>query len=317
LAIENEGKLPAEQAAFRKGGDYHFSGHEKELDLMGIAVRKARPEDKADILEISAQIWEGHDYVPQVLDGWLEEGGLWAAELQGKVVGLANTSALSPGELWFEGLRVHPQYRGRGIAKQLARAQLEDALNGRPGSIRMATAEFNHRSIHIATALGFREVARFTCMGGPIGQGPENREVAPPADLDGAVEFIRNSQFLRESQGLLPCGWVFRDFSKHLVEELTERGALLCFERLGKSRGALLLLPALYHDERLDIAFLDGDQGVLSKLIGFARSYGSEAGGEEFRAVVPGERLVRVLEQEGLSFHPDFRYVLVFQYPLR
>ncbi len=284
---------------------------------METTVRKVRPEDKADILEISAQIWEGHDYVPQVLDGWLEEGGLWAADLNGKVVGLAKTSALSPGELWFEGLRVHPKCRGRGIAKRLAQAQLEDALNGRPGSIRMATAEFNQESIHIAQELGFREVARFTYMGGPIGEGPASSEAVQSGDPDRAAEFIRNSEFLRESHGLLPGGWVFRDFSISLLEGVTERGGLFCSESRGEIRGALLLLPAPYHDERLTVAFIDGDQGVLSELIGFARGYGRERGRVEFRAMVPGERLVAMLEQEGLSFDPGFRYVLVFQYPLR
>lgn len=284
---------------------------------MGITVRKAREEDRSDILEISSHIWQGRDYVPQVLDQWLAEGGLWAAELQGKVVGLANTSALSPGELWFEGLRVHPQWRGRGIARQLARAQLDDALRKQPRSIRMSTAEFNHQSIHIARALGFGEVARFTYMGGPVGGGPKKPEVDSSVDLDRAAEFILDSAYLQESQGLLPCGWVFREFSKTLLEELTERGNLFCFERQGEPRGALLLLPNLRDEERLDIAFVEGDRRVLPKLISLARSYGSEGGREEFRAVVPGERLVRLLEEEGLYVHPDFRYILVFQYPLR
>lgn len=303
--------------AFVNGETTGFSGREEEFYLMAIVIRQARAEDRSDILEISARIWEGHDYVPQVLEEWLEEGGLWAAELDGKVVGLANTSSLSPGELWFEGLRVHPKYRGRGIAKQLARVQLKDALNKRPRSIRMSTAEFNHQSIHIATALGFQEVARFTYMGGPIGGGPEKPEVDYSVDLDRAAEFILNSEYLQESRGLFPCGWVFREFSKPLLEGLTQQGALFCSEPRERIRGALLLLPGLRDEERLDIAFLDGGEQALPKLIRFARGYGSERGRVEFRAVVPGERLVRVLEEEGLSVHPDFRYILVFQYPLR
>lgn len=124
-----------------------------------------------DILEISAQVWEGHDYVP------------------------------------------------------LALAQA-------PRSIRFSTAEINHESIHIAEELGSREVARFTYMAGPVGEGTE------------------------------------------------------------------------------------GNEEALSELLGFTHRYAKEHGYMEFRAMVSTERLVQALSQHGLSCEPDFRYVLVYEYPL-
>ena len=281
-------------------------------------IREAKPADKDDILEISSQVWEGHDYVPLVLDRWLEEGGLFAAELDGKVVGFAKTTVLSPGELWFEGLRVHPGYRGRGIAKALAEAQLQEALAWVPRSIRLATAEINHESLHIAAELGFREVARFTYMAGPIGEGRGSPKVvqAEKPDKGELAEFIFSSEAYRQSHGLFPRGWVFFSFTEPFLEKLIGQGALFYYKDEEKVRGVIALLPAPHRPDRLIIAFAEGDGEALSRLTGFAHRYGRDHGFIEFRAMVPTERLVQFLEEHGLSCESDFRYVLVYEYPL-
>ncbi len=250
-------------------------------------IREAKPEDKGDILEISSQVWEGHDYVPLVLDRWLEEGGLLAAELDGKVVGFAKTTVLGPGELWFEGLRVHPSYRGRGIAKALAEAQLQEALARapRPRSIRLATAEVNRESIHIAEELGFREVARFTYMRGPVAagegaRGPEAKLVVVQAgrqDEDELAEFIFGSEAYCQSHGLLPHGWVFKEFSRERLGELIQQGAFFRCGEGERVRGVIALLPAPYRPEHVVIAFIEGDDEALSALMDFAHCYGGTA----------------------------------------
>jgi len=99
---------------------------------MAVQVRLASLNARERILAIYSRIWEGEDYIPHVLDRWFSEGGLFVAELAGKVVGFAKNTELSPGEIWLEGLRVDPEHQGKGVAKALARAQLEAALAKEP-----------------------------------------------------------------------------------------------------------------------------------------------------------------------------------------
>jgi hypothetical protein len=56
-----------------------------------LVFRAALPEDKGPLLEIAAQIWEGDDYLPDVIEDWLAShtASLIVAQLGGRVVGLA------------------------------------------------------------------------------------------------------------------------------------------------------------------------------------------------------------------------------------
>ena len=52
---------------------------------MRIEVRPLTPEDRARVLEISSQIWDGDDWVPEALDSWFRtaDGEAVAAVLDG------------------------------------------------------------------------------------------------------------------------------------------------------------------------------------------------------------------------------------------
>ena len=96
----------------------------KKLKAAYVKIRKAAEADKAPILEICKNIWNGHDYLPGIWDDWLaeKEGRLIVATVKGRTVGVAHASLQTPDVAWLEGVRVHEQYRGLGIAGRLNRA---------------------------------------------------------------------------------------------------------------------------------------------------------------------------------------------------
>jgi len=83
-----------------------------------IALRKAVATDKERITEISAQIWEGDDYVATVFDDWLADshGEVVVATLDDVLIGFARRTYLLPGYAWFEGIRTDPAYCNTGAA---------------------------------------------------------------------------------------------------------------------------------------------------------------------------------------------------------
>lgn len=282
---------------------------------MAITVRPATPEDRARILAISAQIWEGEDYVPLVLDRWLAQGGLVVAELDGAVAGFAKMTLLAPGEVWLEGLRVDPAHRGKGVAKAIAHHQLAAARALNPRSIRFATAEVNAESLHIARSQGFQEIARFTYVEGPVQDTAPPEGVSPIRDPAPAWEFIRSSSAYRAARGLLGWGWRFPELTPERLTELIAQGRAF---GVGDPReGLLILLPDPYAPESFaSVAFLDGTEEAKDALLRFAHAWAREKGQGYVAAMVPLEEDLPAFERSGLAPLPYFRYVLVLEYPV-
>ena len=64
-----------------------------------LTIRPVRPNDRKRVIEITRDIWDGHDYVPRVFDDWVSEAGaaFQAIELDGVVVGLQRLRPYSSG----------------------------------------------------------------------------------------------------------------------------------------------------------------------------------------------------------------------------
>lgn len=133
---------------------------------------------------------------------------------------------LSPGEVWLEGLRLDPAHRGKGVAKAIARRQLEAALALKPRSIRFATAEVNEESLHIAGQQGFREIARFTHVEGQAKDRTASSGIVPVREVAPAWEFIRSSSPYRDAHGLVAFGWRFPELTQERLADLIQAGAV-------------------------------------------------------------------------------------------
>jgi GNAT superfamily N-acetyltransferase len=86
-----------------------------------VEVREARPDDYEAIAGFTQNTWpdrEGGDYIPDIYHDWIEgESKRTAvAVVDGEVAGLAQTLLLSEWEAWNQGLRVNPEFRGRGVS---------------------------------------------------------------------------------------------------------------------------------------------------------------------------------------------------------
>jgi ribosomal protein S18 acetylase RimI-like enzyme len=86
-----------------------------------VTVRPARADDKDAVLAFTQKTWDWGDYIHHVWDDWLNapDGELVVAEMSGQPVAIAMTTIIGPGEGWLQGLRVHPEYRRHGLARDL------------------------------------------------------------------------------------------------------------------------------------------------------------------------------------------------------
>ena len=175
-----------------------------------VVCRPALPKDTPDIMELTRTIWEGEDYVPAVWNEWLEEyeGLLAVAELGGRVVGTGKLTRFSPFDWWLEGLRVHPDLQGRGIASHLHDYLFNYWLRTGQGILRLATASFRLAVQHMAERSGFSKVGEFTAYTAPVldGESPQFTPLAPTG-VSEALDFAYHSQSFALSHYLMDLGW--------------------------------------------------------------------------------------------------------------
>src|SRR5690349_3156152 len=93
-------------------------------EYQGLRIRPALPEDKAAVLEFTAPFWDGHDYIGNVWDGWMQDRvhPLLVGEIAGeheRPIALVKLSDLGQGEGWVHGVRVAQQLSGRGLGRTL------------------------------------------------------------------------------------------------------------------------------------------------------------------------------------------------------
>ncbi len=172
---------------------------------MDLLIRPAEPGDRADLAEISRTTWEGHDYLEGVADSWLTDSGFIVGELSGRVVACGKISRMPGDVAWLEGLRVHSEFRGRGLGRVMSDRILEEALRllqeGRFTGIEFSTYINNLESRAMAERQGFRITELFHVVGIEDITPPSTPMELTPVDITAEDLAI----YLEHA----PCGWKY------------------------------------------------------------------------------------------------------------
>lgn len=206
-----------------------------------VVCRKASPQDTLAVMELTRQIWDGDDYVPEVWQDWLADpqGQLAVAEYQGQVVGLAKLTLLVSGRWWLEGLRVDPAYEGRGVATQIQEYLMGDWLAHGDGIVRLGTASTRTAVHRLCAHYGFEKMGEFSFFSGDSLEGAPSFQPLTAADVSLAVEFAQAAGSLQFSWGLMDLGWQWTEpAAPHFLDAVQRQQAWWW----GEKRGVLCLM---------------------------------------------------------------------------
>jgi len=251
---------------------------------MDITFRKAIAADKPRILTIAAQVWEGEDYIPDVIDAWLQPDAppLLAACVDDELIGFARYARLFPSYAWFEGLRVDPAWQGRGVARALMEHLLERARLDGVRRVGASTYVDNFASQHLMETHGFTRAASFVYCEASATElrdeatGSEAGVISIPPDE--ALAFIQRSRFLQVSRGFFPHSWRFYPFALGPETILREMRYLLGIRRDGELAALLCAGKSAHGPRSFSVDFLDGNPDAMKALARHAvRLAGSEA----------------------------------------
>ena len=175
-----------------------------------VVCRPALPCDKADVLEFTKFIWEGRDYIRYVWDEWFNDpnGILAAAEYGGHCVGIAKVSLSAPGQWWFQGFRVDPNYQDLKIGTHIHVYVDKWWLEHGDGVARLMTSSKRVKVHHLCEKLGYTkilELKEFEVKS--LDEPCTSFQPVEEGEIAAALKIAQNSAVMSMSSGLLDMGW--------------------------------------------------------------------------------------------------------------
>ncbi|MCZ7543070.1 MAG: GNAT family N-acetyltransferase [Anaerolineae bacterium] len=284
-----------------------------------VTIRPARAEDFPQVQAICAQIWEGHDYVPDVWTQWLAdaEGELAVLTVGDAVGGIGKLTRLGAGEWWLEGLRIDPAQRNRGYGMMLHRHLVEVCRARGGGVARFATGSTNIAVHTMAHEIGFKRRAAFVRYeAGPQAHGADEFRPLAPAEAAQVWDFLNGSEYFEAAQRSfeLPRSWTWMVATEARLLDLLHAGQV--YGWFGDRRATALDGVVIAHtpsvdrhdgQSRLSLAYFDVTVGNLAIAAQMFRAVVGQAGVDkvQLRTLSRPERKV-ALEQAGYRRDSDY-----------
>jgi GNAT superfamily N-acetyltransferase len=262
---EEVGRMGAEDPSTRRGGD--------------LSLRPVRPADHDRVMEMTKDIWDGHDYLPRVFDDWVSDGSasFQAMEVDGVVVGLQRLRPYAHGLMWYEGLRVASTHRRQGIARAMLDSAIAEAREQGLAEIRLGTGNTDAASLF--ESVGFVRLVDVRWWQAPRVEGGD------PARIPNASEAERLWKSVADSPGLDLYGGVAADFAAahDLGPPELARLAGIGMLRAVPGGRAIAGLRRPWGDN-VSVAFIAGRGAALRDLL-FALRYEADADGADHVSV--------------------------------
>jgi GNAT superfamily N-acetyltransferase len=264
---------------------------------MEAKVRPAKAADKIALMSFIKDVWGGHDYIPSVWDSWLHDrrGKMFVVEAHGTPVGMNRVRFLEDGSAWFEGARVHPAFRGRGLATMLGENSMRFAEARGVRVFRLTSGSLNRGAHRQISRIMFEEIARFSVYEPPKGKKPKPTGTAirmPLRELSAVMGLLRAA---KEFQ--LGCCMFWHDFTAASLTEDVVSG-LLSEGAVRRAGDAVAVTRTGGEGEWEEICYLGGpvaDSVRLAKaLVGRYRNVS-----ERFVFLPQKSPIIPALRQEG------------------
>ncbi len=264
-------------------------------------IREARTSDKRHLMNFIKDIWGGHDYIPYVWDEWLtdEAGRMFVVEVDGLPVGMNRVRFLEDGSAWFEGVRVHPEFRGRGLASMLGENSMRLARERGVKVIRLTSASRNKTAHRQIARIGFEEASRISVYEPPKGRkfaAQEGVRLAREDDLSEVGELIRESREFRIGSGVFWDAFSATALTPPVIKKLVDEGSVW------KTTHAIMVtrVGGEGTEKWKQVCFLGGDADEAMKLV--KHVFALKTRGKTARKLVflpQGSRLIGALREEG------------------
>jgi GNAT superfamily N-acetyltransferase len=227
-----------------------------------LTLRPVRPADRERVIELTKDVWGGHDYIPDVFDDWVADSAsaFQAVEVDGVVVGLQRVRPYAPGLVWYEGLRVATSHRRQGLARAMLTSAIAEARGHGGSEMRLATG--NPDAVRLFESAGFRKLLDVRWWRGPRMEGGESARIPDAAEAEKLWPMVAASPGIGLFGGVMADFNGARDLGAAELARLAENGML----RVGPGGRAVAGLRRPWGNN-IAVGLLAGAGGALRELL--------------------------------------------------
>ncbi|MEM3670620.1 MAG: GNAT family N-acetyltransferase [Thermoprotei archaeon] len=224
-----------------------------------LEVRFGVAEDKEAILKLVSDTWEWGDYIPYVLDSWIQDdrGRLFVGTLNGSLVAMSHLTFETGGLGWMEGIRVDKRYRNMGIATRLAEEVIEYSKETGLKKLRLAVSVNNGPSLRHVSKVGFKPVSTFDIL--EVKAAYSGHVAATNGD---PLELV-NGEWPRRYAGMLCRNFRWVDLNYEALQTYANT------DRLFKVKGSLVVHTSDHKNEdgkEAEIGFMEYAEDAVTQL---------------------------------------------------
>lgn len=253
--------------------------------VVKVLVRAAVAKDKQAVLAFCRNTFDWGDYIPEVWDDWLADAGgkLFVGVVGERPIGVLHLVFLDRGQVWLEGMRVHPDWRRKrvGTAMDAEARAVAHRLGYR--TARLATSIHNIPAQKTLATQGYTPLCRFNEWTAKPEGGADAVSVGTVADVRAILTHWEDCDAKRAGNSLLPDEhWRWCTPTESRVKPLADAGEIRTV-----SGGFAVLHPS--DDEegsRLFLYALCGDAPAAQRLASAARAEAFYRGYERVEAMI-------------------------------
>ncbi|WP_254546496.1 GNAT family N-acetyltransferase [Halomarina pelagica] len=207
-----------------------------------VEVRRARAEDREAVVAFTADTWPDRgagDYIQHVFDDWIAGDGddqrTFVLDVEGEVAGICQGVLLSPTEAWAQGMRVNPDFRGRGVSVDLTRAVFDWAAAAGATVCRNMVFSWNVAGLGQSRAAGFEPETEFRWVHPEpdVDATPDHGDHRVVADADAAWTYWTDSPAREHLHGLgldPDESWALSEVTRERLRRAADDGGLFAVQ---------------------------------------------------------------------------------------
>ncbi len=277
---------------------------------------------REEVLKLTEDIWEGHDYIPDVIDEWIEDGGFIAGRVDCETVAVAKHTEQRDDVYWLEGLRVQPDHQGEGYGREMIEGHIDLLEEKGYEALRFLTTQDKDPVKKVVSEKGFKVKQSYHYLrldeDGLRGRKEELEKYKDNIDpvikensKKEVKDFVFSSVEIEEYKKEFLASWTCKRINEDLLEKEVEKGN--CFSI--REDGDVDSLAFFYHYEpyeSLSIPFISGSKEGLERLIdrGMVRSI--EEDRSRYSIKTASEEIASIAEERGIE-RSDHGKVLLFE----